>query len=89
MIATVDGLTFGNLVLVLKRNGFVETQSNKGRTFTHSTGALLPFPNLGDDEPLRAYHLVAARAAIQDYEIASVVAFDRLLWESAQAVEVG
>jgi hypothetical protein len=88
MIATVDGLTFGNLVLTLKQYGFLEIQTPKGRTFTHSTGALLPFPALNDTDSLRAYHLVAARAALQDYEIAVASAFDRSLWESARVVEV-
>lgn len=76
MIATANGLTYGHLAQVLRREGFTETIDARGQTFEHPSGARLPLPMLGDMEPLRAYHLVAARGILNDYGILPADAFD-------------
>ncbi len=79
MIATVSGLTYQDLAQALRHEGFVETVDTRGRTFDHPTGARLPLPQLADSEPVRAYHLAAARGILNDYGILSADAFDLLM----------
>ncbi len=79
MIETMPGLTYGRLARTLKEHGFDERVTEAGRTFLHESGARLPLPPLSDQEPLRAYHYVAARALLDDYGILSRETFDLLL----------
>ena len=88
MITTVSGLTYCHLAQVLRREGFTETVDARGRTFEHPQGARLPLPNLSDKEPLRAYHLAAARGILNDYGILPADAFDLLLMRLAPAEAV-
>ena len=85
MITTANGLTYGHLAQVLRREGFIETVDARGRTFEHPSGARLPLPMLGDKEPLRTYHLVAARGILNDYGILSVDAFDLITVRLSQS----
>lgn len=78
MITTANGLTYQHLAQVLHREGFTETVDARGRTFEHPSGARLPLPNLSDTEPLRMYHLVAARGILNDYGILPAEVFDLL-----------
>jgi len=76
MIETMPGLNYGQLARALKKHGFEEHVTEAGRTFLHHSGARLPLPPLSDQEPLRAYPYVAARALLADYDILSRDAFD-------------
>jgi hypothetical protein len=76
MIETMPGLTYGQLAGSLKEHGFEELVTEAGRTFLHESGARLLLPPLSDQEPLRAYHYVAARALLDDYGISPRDAFD-------------
>lgn len=84
MIATVNGLTYQHLAQVLHHEGFAETVDARGRTFEHPSGARLPLPMLSDTDPLRTYHLVAARGILNDYGILSADAFDLMLMRLLQ-----
>ena len=86
MIATAHGLTYQHLAQILRREGFLETVDARGRTFEHPTGARLPLPLLRDTEPLRNYHLAAARGILNDYGILSGEAFDLLMTRLSQTV---
>lgn len=79
MIAVANGLTYSDLAQALRQEGFVETVDTRGRTFDHPSGARLPLPRLADTEPVRAYHLAAARGILNDYGILSADAFDLLM----------
>jgi hypothetical protein len=79
MIATVKGLNYGQLTRALREQGFTETVTERGRTFRHPSGALLPFPAVSDEEAVRGYHLVAARVTVNDYGIMDAHDFDLLL----------
>jgi hypothetical protein len=79
MITTVKEVNYGLLSRALKQQGFTETITDTGRTFRHASGALLPYPLLPDSEPVRAYHLAAARLTVNDYGILDARDFDLLL----------
>ena len=85
MIATISGLTYHDLAQILVREGFTETVDARGRTFDHPTGARFPLPRLDDAEPLRTYHLTAARGILNDYGILPAAAFDLLMVGLKQA----
>lgn len=89
MIATIKGLNYGHLARALTENGFVERVTLEGRTFLHPSGARLALPPLGNEEPLRGYHYVAARAMLDDYGILPRDAFELSLARLQTSAAVG
>lgn len=89
IIRTVDHVTYGDLADLLKRLGFEERVRDDVRSYRHpSSGAHLLFPPLPLDQPVRGYHLAAARAEVDGFGILTSVEFDRMISHAAATKSV-
>ncbi len=86
MIQRIAGLTYSDLDSALRHLGF-EVNDNDGRIYNHPlSGAKLSLPSRPMDEPLAAYHLVAARGIVDNFGILDRNDFDLLLMRQAVVV---
>jgi hypothetical protein len=88
MIPIVEGLTYGDLDIALKQIGYVVRETDKYRFYEHpqEEKATIPYPRVSLTEPLRAYHLTAARAIVDSFGLMDAKDFDLSLIRLTQDV---
>lgn len=78
MIPIIEGLTYGDLDTVLRHLGYVVRETDRYRFYEHpqEAKATISYPRLPLTEPLRAYHLTAARAIVDSFDLMDTKDFD-------------
>jgi len=79
MIDTVKGRTYDDLDRVLRRLGFEAKEHDNVRSYLHrESDAFITLPRLPLTDPLREYHLAAARMTADAFGLSGQDDFDAL-----------
>ncbi len=81
MIATESWLTYSDLDVALMHLGYVREDYDDERIYryTANADAILSFPPLPWEDPVRVYHHVAARQIVDSFGVADADTFELLL----------